>query len=120
MTDLHDFRKMKDDFFAHDGQSPLTPGQKKSFKGLNYFPPNPTLILEVTVQEFPQKQRVEMQTTTGDIQIYERFGKFSFTIDSQPAELTIYYNEDGYFLPFVDSLASKETYPAGRYLEPNI
>lgn len=118
MTDLNDFRKMKDDFFAHDGQSPLTPGQKKDFMGLNYFPPNPTLILDVTVQEFQKKEHIEMQTTTGDVQEYERYGKFSFIIDGQPAVLTIFRNEDDYFLPFVDSLASKETYPAGRYLEP--
>ncbi len=118
MTSLQDFRKMKDDFFAHDSQSPLTPGQKKAFKGLKYFPPNPALNLEVTVEEFPEKQRIEMQTTTGDIQGYERYGKFSFMVDGQPAQLTIYHSEDGYFLPFVDSLASKVTYPAGRYLEP--
>jgi uncharacterized protein (DUF1684 family) len=118
MTSLAEFRKMKDDFFAHDGQSPLTPGQKKEFKGLNYFPPNPDLDLIVSIEEFPEKQRIEMQTTTGDIQVYERYGKFSFTFDSQTAELTIYHSNTGYFLPFVDSLARKETYPAGRYLEP--
>jgi uncharacterized protein (DUF1684 family) len=118
MNDLNDFRKMKDEFFARDGQSPLTPGQKKAFKGLKYFPINPELDLEVTVEEFPTKQRIEMQTTTGDIQAYERYGKFVFTMDDQTVELTIYHSNDGYFLPFVDSLAGRETYPAGRYLEP--
>ncbi len=118
MTSLDEFRKMKDDFFAHDGRSPLTPGQKKSFKGLRYYPLNPELDLEVQVEEFTDKQSIEMQTTTGDIQEYERYGKFSFSINDQKAELVIYHSEDGYFLPFVDSLASKETYPAGRYLEP--
>ncbi len=118
MPDLLQFRKMKDDFFANDGQSPLTPGQKKSFKGLKYFPANPELNLEVDVEEYPDKQEIRMQTTTGEVQIYERYGKFSFMIDDQVAELTIYRSEDGFFLPFVDSLASRETYPAGRYLEP--
>jgi uncharacterized protein (DUF1684 family) len=59
-----------------------------------------------------------MQTTTGDIQVYERYGKFKFNVDGQSAELTIYHSNTGYFLPFVDSLARKDTYPAGRYLEP--
>jgi len=118
MTSLQEFRKMKDEFFSHDGSSPLTPEQKKSFKGLKYFPANPDLSLEVMVEEFPDKQRIEMQTTTGDIQVYERYGKFSFKVDGQTAELTIYHSPDGYFLPFVDSLARKDTYPAGRYLEP--
>ncbi len=118
MPDLLEFRKMKDVFFANDGQSPLTPGQKKDFKGLKYFPPNSELSLDVVVEEFPHKQEIRMQTTTGEVQVYDRYGKFSFTVDGQPVELTIYHNDDGFFLPFVDSLASRETYPAGRYLEP--
>jgi uncharacterized protein len=118
MMQIEEFRKMKDDFFAHDGESPLTEGQKKDFKGLNYFSFNPALDLEVVVKEFPEHQQIEMQTSTGDIQVYERYGKFSFSVDGQPAELTIYASNGSYFLPFVDSLASKETYPAGRYLEP--
>ncbi len=118
MPDLIEFRKMKDEFFASDGQSPLTPGQKKAFKGLKYFPPNPELNLDVTVEEFPDKQQIKMQTTTGEVQVYERYGKFTFSVDGQPAELTLYSSDDGFFLPFVDSLANRETYPAGRYLEP--
>jgi uncharacterized protein (DUF1684 family) len=118
MTSLDEFRKMKDEFFAHDEQSPLTPRQKKVFKGLRYFPPNPKLSLEVIVHEFPDKQQVEMQTTTGDIQVYQRYGRFSFVVDGQTAEATIYQSDTGWFLPFVDNLAGKETYPAGRYLEP--
>ncbi len=118
MDSLKDFRNRKDDFFAHEPQSPLTAQQKRNFKGLNYFPPNPDLRMEVQVEEFPVKQRIEMQTTTGDIQVYQRFGRFQFSVDGQPAELSIYASEDGYFLPFVDSLLGKETYPAGRYLEP--
>ena len=101
MNSLQEFRKMKDDFFAQDGNSPLTPEQKKKFKGLKYFPPNPELELEVTVEEFPDKQQIEMQTTTGDIQSYERYGNFSFNVDGQIAELTIYSSPEGYFLPFV-------------------
>jgi uncharacterized protein (DUF1684 family) len=59
-----------------------------------------------------------MQTTTGDVQDYQRFGRFHFVADGQPAALTIYQSEFGYFLPFVDALAGSETYGAGRYLEP--
>jgi uncharacterized protein (DUF1684 family) len=59
-----------------------------------------------------------MQTTTGGTQVYIRHGRFKFNVDGQETELTIYKSENGYFLPFVDSLAGDETYPAGRYLEP--
>ena len=59
-----------------------------------------------------------MQTSTGDVQVYTRYGRFRFEVEGQPAELTIYLADYGFFLPFVDALAGKETYPAGRYLEP--
>jgi len=39
-------------------------------------------------------------------------------VEGLPAQLTVYRNELGFFLPFVDSLAGGETYGAGRYLEP--
>jgi uncharacterized protein (DUF1684 family) len=72
----------------------------------------------VTVEPFPAREAIEIQTSTGDGRIYVRFGRFKFSVDGQEAELTIYETEQGYFLPFVDSLAGTETYPAGRYLDP--
>jgi uncharacterized protein (DUF1684 family) len=53
----------------------------------------------------------------GDPQIYKRYGRFKFKVEGEETELTLYSNQDGFFLPFVDSLAGKETYPAGRYIE---
>jgi uncharacterized protein (DUF1684 family) len=118
MTSLNEFRREKDRFFALDSQSPLTLEQKKDFHGLNYFPENPTLRLEVQVEEFPKKDTIQMQTSTGGAQRYIRYGKFEFVVEGQTAALTIYASQDGFFLPFADSLAGTETYGAGRYLEP--
>jgi uncharacterized protein (DUF1684 family) len=118
MNELEAFRAEKDDFFGHDPQSPLTPEQRRDFHGLNYFPEDPDLRLEANAEELPARERIEMQTSTGDIQVYFRHSRFRFHVDGQDAELTIYEGEQGFFLPFVDGLAGKETYPAGRYLEP--
>jgi uncharacterized protein len=118
MTELEAFRAEKDEFFGGHPQSPLTGEQKRNFHGLNYFPENEALCLEVGVDEFPTKEHFEMQTSTGDVQTYEKYGKFKFMVDEVEVELTIYQSEHGFFLPFVDSLAGSETYPAGRYLEP--
>ena len=85
---------------------------------MKYFAENPDLALILEVEEFPQKDEIQMQTSTGDVQDYQRFGRIHFEVEGQPAELTIYASESGYFLPFVDSLANQETYGAGRYLEP--
>ncbi len=120
MSELESFRREKDEFFAHDPQSPLTAQQKRDFHGLNYFPENPELRLEVKAEELPVKERVEMQTSTGDVQEYRRHSRFRFRVDGQDVELAIYESDNGFFLPFTDSLAGRETYPAGRYLEPEL
>ncbi len=120
MNSLQAFRKQKDDFFAQHPQSPLTGQQKRDFRGLAYFPDAPELRLELDMDVFAQKDQIDMQTSTGDVQSYIRYGKIRFSVEGQQAELTVYASQDGFFLPFVDSLAGKETYPAGRYLEPEL
>lgn len=118
MSELQDFRRQKDEFFATNSQSPLTREQKRTFQGLTYFPENTALRLDVPVEVFPDQPEIEMQTSTGDVQTYRRFGRFEFAVEGKTASLVIYVNEHGYFLPFADALAGQETYPAGRYLEP--
>ena len=118
MPALDEFRRDKNHYYQTDRHSPLTPEQKRTFQGLAYFPENPDLVLELQIEEFQQKDEIRMQTSTGDVQVYQRFGRLHFTVEGQPAELVLYQSEDGYFLPFVDVLANRETYGAGRYLEP--
>lgn len=118
MEPLDEFRREKDEFFRSSHHSPLLPEQKADFPGLNYFPPNAELSLTVDVERFPQGDEIQMLTNTGDVQRYTRFGRFRFSVEDEEASLTIYHNENGYFLPFTDSLAGSETYGAGRYLEP--
>ena len=118
MNELERFRKNKDEFFRTDHHSPLTPEQKQNFSGLNYFPENPDLDLTVEVERFDKGDVVKIQTNTGDVQAYERFGRFEFVHEEEEASLTIYSNEYGFFLPFTDALSGEETYGAGRYLEP--
>ena len=120
MNSLQVFRIEKDSFFANHPQSPLTREQKKSFQGLEYFPETPELRFEIAVQPIQERSEIEMQTSTGDVQTHIRYGKIRFPVEGQEVELTIYASEDGFFLPFVDSLSGTETYPAGRYLEPEV
>jgi uncharacterized protein (DUF1684 family) len=82
------------------------------------FPPNPALDLVLDVEELDSKTEIEMQTTIGDVRLYERFGYVTFEIEGQPVRLTVFRIGGAFFLPFADALAGKETYGAGRYLEP--
>lgn len=117
-TELDDFRADKDAFFKTHPQSPLTPAQQRGFKGLSYFAENPALRFEIEVTPFAERDTIEMQTSTGDVRAYQRFGRVEFPVDGVAAALTVYATPHGFFLPFVDALAGIETYPAGRYLDP--
>ena len=118
MDALERFRREKDDVFRLDPDSPLDPEQRRVFAGLRYFPPNLSLDLALEVEELEPKPEVEMLTTTGDLRRYERFGYVTFEVEGQRVRLTVFRIGDDFFLPFTDALAGKETYGAGRYLEP--
>jgi uncharacterized protein len=113
-------RQQKDDFFKRHPQSPLTPEQQEKFNGLSYFDPNPDLEFVIDVQPFAEKTPVKIQTSTGDIRTYTRYGEFRFNVDGEEQRLTIYETPHGYFLPFVDSNADGDTYGAGRYIDPEM
>jgi len=119
MSQLEEFRAAKNELFAHGEESPLTDAEKADFHGLAYFPENPELVFEVEPEPIAEKQSIEMATSTGSAQTFERYARFTFDVDGQAVALTIYRDEEGgYFLPFADALAGKETYGAGRYFEP--
>jgi hypothetical protein len=118
MTELEEYRRQKDEFFKSDPESPLSKAQKRSFSGLKYYPENPALRFAAQVVPFSEPMRVHMQTSTGDVQEFVRYGTFRFKVDGQPAVLTVYIGEDGgAFVPFADATSGTETYGAGRYLE---
>ena len=118
MTDLDKYRARKDNFFKEHPGSPLTPQHQAEFTGLRYFPEDETLRLEVAVERDSNRELVYFDTTGDTLQPYTRVGRFKFKVDEEIAELTIFASDQGYFLPFVDAQAGKETYLAGRYLEP--
>lgn len=119
MSVLEDFRKAKDDFFKNDFQSPLGPQQKRDFSGLNYYPENPALRLELSLEKADSSRPVVLQTSTGEAREYLHAGQVRFKVSGREAVLQVYTDDGGYFLPFVDATAPDETYGAGRYLEPH-
>lgn len=115
---LTTLRQQKNEFFKTDAQSPLRFEQKQKFTQLEYYPYNAALDLTVEVTQFDEKTDVQIQTTSGEVRWYRRYGEFTFEVDGTEARLTIYQAPHGFFLPFVDAAAGQETYPSGRYIEP--
>jgi uncharacterized protein (DUF1684 family) len=119
--EIEKFRKQKDTFFKTNGQSPLKPEQRPSFSGLSYYPVNEDLALHLEAKEFEDKEEIEMQTSTGDLRTYLRWGTVTFTVDGEEATLTLYFSpaHRHFFLPFMDATSGDETYGAGRYIDPH-
>ena len=119
MSEMTEFRDSKDQFMGHDHHSPLTEEQQRHFSGLVYYEENSDLRFELAVAEFEGREVVEMQTSTGGVQSYLRWGRIKFAVDGESAELTLYRDVDGeeVFLPFADATSGTETYASGRYLD---
>jgi uncharacterized protein (DUF1684 family) len=119
MSDLDEFRRAKDMWMSLDAQSPLTPEQRRRFGGLAYFDEAPGLVLQVPVERIERGGLIEMPTSSGEIALYEEWGRIEFAVEGQPATLTIYRHpdSDSLFLPFRDATSGHDTYGAGRYLE---
>ncbi|MFA6908302.1 MAG: DUF1684 domain-containing protein [Patescibacteria group bacterium] len=114
---LAEFRKDKDEVFKVDEHSPIPAEKRKAFSGLVYYPENPALnfILDLDLQV--AHEEVIMDTSTGDSRVLKRAGKIYFTVNGEAAELSIFQDASGYFLPFRDATNGSETYGAGRYVE---
>ena len=119
MSDLSEFRRSKDEFYAGGHDSPLTEHQMHGFKGLKYFDDDPGLRFVLTPEEFESQDAIEMQTSTGDVAQFVRWGRISFEVADQNAQLTLLKDAGSgeFFLPFVDATSGHETYAPGRYLD---
>jgi uncharacterized protein (DUF1684 family) len=62
-----------------------------------------------------------METSVGGNQEFQRAGTIRFEVEGEPAQLTVFQDPGGeLFLPLRDATSGKETYGAGRYLEPEV
>ncbi len=118
---LEHFRAAKDSWFAQDPQSPLTHEERHHFNGLPYYPFSAALHMHLPLDRDVSDEPISMETSTGDQREYRRAGKIHFEVNGQPVSLTVYASPDGeLFLPMRDATSGKETYGAGRYLEPEM
>ena len=62
--DYDEIRRDKDNFFKSHPSSPLMPEQREHFTGLNYYPPNPSLDLEVPITVFIDRATIKTVSYT--------------------------------------------------------
>jgi len=119
-------RKEKDLFLKHHPQSPIPQDVRGQFKGLNYFPVNPSYRFLCRLNRYRKPAFVRMMTSTGEERNYLKVGYVRFTIEGEAQTLQAYkatheHNHKGerenLFIPFKDATSGKETYGTARYLE---
>ena len=122
---LHKKREGKDRFFKEHPQSPIPPWERKAFKGLSYYPVDPSYRFELALHEYAEKRLVRVKTTNGGERDLVRWGEFRFEADGEEHTLQAFRTDPDagrLFVPFRDETSGNETYAEGRYLdlEPEI
>jgi uncharacterized protein (DUF1684 family) len=124
---VKEWRRERDQFFENHVRSPLTPQEKKNFKGLKYYPfhlqyvfvgPIERYILHINNPEY----YATFLTNKGTSKRYLRYGKFHFKLDGKEYTVEIYKSilSDALFIPFRDKTNGKESYGGGRYIDAEI
>lgn len=122
-----EWRRERDQFFKNHVRSPLSPKEKRNFKGLKYYPFYPKYvfvgqierqILHINNPEY----YATFLTNKGPRKRYLRYGKFHFKLDGKEYTVEIYKSilSDALFIPFKDKTNGKESYGGGRYIDAEI
>jgi uncharacterized protein (DUF1684 family) len=122
-------REEKQNGFKDKEKSPLTPKERRKFKGLDYYPIDLKYRVTAKFIRTENQPLFKMKTTTERLPEYVKYGEVRFFIDSQEFKLEVYQSpeimkrpgfEDYLFIPFTDATNGNETYDVGRYIEFSI
>ncbi len=106
------------EFFRNSEDSPVVDMTDKVIP--HYFEPKVEYKVEAYLEEFSEKDTLEMLTTQSDVRKMIRFGDLKFKVNDEKFSLTAYVNiehPDSFFIPFHDETNGVSTYEAGRYLD---
>jgi uncharacterized protein (DUF1684 family) len=109
-----DFRSMPGEPVPREAADKLIP--------LSYFPPDPEYVASASLKVSPDREVVDMPTSTGEVRKEERVGVLQFTLKGQQLTLSAFHEAGSpdmtrLFVPFRDLTSGTETYHAGRYLD---
>lgn len=110
-------------------KSPLKNKDRKTFKGLDFFDFDSSLVVTAALKRTPDTEWFKMKTTTDRISLERVFGELTFEINGKSFQLNVYQGkelmtEEGFenylFLPFIDNTNGISTYGGGRYIDLKI
>ena len=121
--DVQRERAWREDLYT-GSESPLSPDAKAAFRGLRWFPPDPSYRVPGVRLERHDAPRPGRLAATGDdaVDLLE-VGVLAFELRGEACALLAYEpapgeSDEPYLLmPFLDETSGTETYGAGRYLD---
>lgn len=115
--------------FADSLKSPLTPEDRKNFRGLDFYAPDARYFVVARFKRTKREKPFAMKTSTSRTPMYVKYGELTFLLEGKTFKLNVYQNielvkkkeyADYLFLPFSDLTSGKETYIGGRYIDLKI
>ena len=109
-------RKEKDDFYQTSAESPIT--DRKAFKGLSYFDPDPAYRVTARIEPFADKsQRLVIPMSDGSEDVYTKYAHAVFSLQGEVCRVLLLKHGTTLSLLFKDLTNGKETYGGGRYID---
>ena len=113
-------RQQKDVQLQEEAE-PVPANLKSSLLPLVYFPIDESYSVPAALKTLEKFEPVDLVTSTGSVDKYERVGHLEFTLKGQPLRLTAYVpagqQVTRLFVPFSDATSGEDTYTTGRYLD---
>jgi uncharacterized protein len=96
---------------------------RAAFKGLDYFPIQPSLVIKAKYVPYEQPRKIPIPNVLGETPEMESPGYVTFTLDGRELRLEPVYEssekKDLFFI-FKDLTSLDATYPAGRFLHADL
>ena len=121
LEEIKAYRHDVKEFFRNSEDSPVVDMTDKVIPF--YYEPNPEYKVEAFLEEFADKDTLEMLTTQSDVRKMIRYGDLKFKVNDHKYSLTAYINiehPESFFIPFHDETNGNESYEAGRYMDLEI
>lgn len=123
LTPLEAWRQQKDEYLTSSRNSPFYGGT--DFAGLDYFPEDEAARVVARLERAAEQRPIILATSSGEERLFIEFGTATFELGGQSVALTLFASTDSphgprLFLPFADATSGRETYGAGRYLDPHL
>jgi len=125
LREIKKYRVQQNAEFLNPDKSPLTPEERSTFQGHEFFEADEVYRVKARFEPTPNDKPFPLGTSKGGTQLYQRIGVLYFQLKGEPYTLEAYLQVQRFripgqkpivFLPLLDQTTGDITYGGGRYL----